>query len=237
MINGVPNPPLRRVASGTRALLLASSSRHRKTLLARLRLPFTCQAPAVDETPRPAEAPAALVCRLALAKATAATVPATGPALVIGSDQVAFIDGRIVGKPGTRHTALQQLGDAAGKAVEFLTGVCVLDQATHRSQVEVVPCTVLFRALTAAQIAAYVDAEQPWDCAGSFMAEGLGIALFEKIVTDDPTALIGLPLIRLVAMLAAFDCDVLTTLSPSKVDPIQEVGHQGGSAALEQAAE
>ena len=113
----------------------------------------------------------------------------------------------------------------------------MLDQATGRSQVEVVTCTVLFRALTAAQIAAYVDAEQPWDCAGSFKAEGLGIALFEKIVTDDPTALVGLPLIRLVAMLAAFDCDVLTAASPSKIDPIQEISHQTGPAALEQTAE
>jgi len=210
MTNGAPKSSLHRVTSEARPLLLASSSRHRKALLARLQLPFTHQAPAIDETARPGESPSDLVRRLALAKARAAAVPPAGPALVIGSDQVAFIDGRILGKPGTRHAALQQLGDAAGKAVEFLTGVCVLDQATARSQVEVVSCTVVFRALTAAQIAAYVDAEQPWDCAGSFKAEGLGIALFEKIVTDDPTALIGLPLIRLVTMLAAFGCDVLT---------------------------
>lgn len=211
MINGEPNPPSRGAAGGSRPLLLASSSRHRQALLARLRLPFTCATPAVDEAARPGELPSTLVARLALAKAQAVSVPTAGPALVIGSDQVAVIDRRMLGKPGTRHMALQQLGDAAGKIVEFLTGVCVLDQATGRSQVEVVPCSVRFRTLSAAQIAAYVDAEQPWDCAGSFMAEGLGIALFDKIVTDDPTALIGLPLIRLVTMLAAFGCDVLTS--------------------------
>jgi septum formation protein len=236
-MNGAPNPPVRRVARPARPLLLASSSRHRKALLARLRLPFSCQAPATDETARPGEPPAALVRRLALAKAQAARIPADGPALVIGSDQIAVIDGRILGKPGTRHAALQQLGAAAGNAVEFLTGVCVFDQATAHSQVDIVPCTVLFRALTAAQIAAYVDAEQPWDCAGSFMAEGLGIALFEKIVSDDPTALIGLPLIRLVTMLAAFGYDVLCAASPAEFDPLQDAVHQAGPAAFEQSAE
>lgn len=180
-------------------LILASTSPYRKELLERLRLPFDTMRPDVDESPRPGESPTALAERLAVAKAgvIARREPA---AFVIGSDQVAELDGRPLGKPGTRDGALAQLGAMSGRAVHFRTAVCVQhgDQA-HRLAIDTT--TVHFRALSFAEIERYVDAEQPLDCAGSFKSEGFGITLFDAIGTNDPTALIGLPLIATARLL------------------------------------
>ena len=190
-------------------LVLASTSPFRRELLQRLGLPFVAVAPRVDETRRPGELPEALVERLAESKARA--VAADFPqALIIGSDQVACVAGEILGKPGNRERALAQLTRAAGQAVVFHTGLCLLNSATGRAQVVREPFQVHFRSLTPAQIAGYVDREEPFQCAGSFKSEGLGIALFERLEGEDPSALVGLPLIRLVALLAAEGVDVLS---------------------------
>lgn len=191
-----------------RLLLLASTSPFRRELLARLQLPFTAAAPVADETPRPGEAPAALVARLAEAKARSVLAEAPD-ALVIGSDQVATLAGRIVGKPGSQARALAQLQQAAGKTVEFYTGLCLLDGASGRRQLAVEPFKVVFRQLSAAQLDRYLQREQPYQCAGAFKAEGLGVALFERLEGDDPSSLIGLPLIRLIRMLEAEGVAVL----------------------------
>ncbi|MHB1951277.1 MAG: Maf family protein [Acidiferrobacteraceae bacterium] len=186
----------------TRILVLASSSPYRRELLQRLRIPFEVDAPSVDERPTAGERPEALVQRLALAKAAA--VAARHPrALVIGSDQVAVYDGVPVGKPGDRDAARAQLRRVSGKTAVLHTGIALLDAASGRSQCDVVPFRVVFRTLTDAQIDRYLDLERPFDCAGAVKSEGLGIALLERFEGDDPTALIGLPLIRLVAMLEA----------------------------------
>ncbi len=181
-------------------LVLGSTSPFRKELLGRLGLPFVTASPAVDETPQTEEPPQELVQRLALAKAAA--VAADHPdALIIGSDQVACCDGRVLGKPGTRETAILQLEQASGRCVTFFTGLCLLNSATGRSQVVCEPFRVYFRTLERDRIERYLDREQPYQCAGSFKSEGLGISLFERLEGDDPNALIGLPLIRLVTML------------------------------------
>ncbi len=181
-------------------LVLASTSRYRRELLARLRLPFRTLAPDVDETRRSGELPAALAERLALAKARA--VAAGCPdALVIGSDQVAELDGRVLGKPATAAAAQAQLAASSGRRVTFHTALCLLDTRAGRSSIVVDATHVVFRVLLAEEIAHYVDAEQPLDCAGSFKAEGLGISFFERIESNDPTALIGLPLIALSRLL------------------------------------
>lgn len=181
-------------------LILASSSPYRKELLHRLGLPFITITPQADETPLPGESPEALVARLASAKAHA--VAHQHPdALIIGSDQVAVLENQILGKPGNHDNAAAQLGNASGKRVEFLTGLCLLNGATRRMQVNVIPFAVVFRVLSAAQIDNYLRREQPYNCAGSFKSEGLGIALFDKLEGEDPTALVGLPLISLVQML------------------------------------
>lgn len=181
-------------------LILASSSPYRRELLQRLRLAFTCVTPDVDESALPGETPATLVQRLAIAKAQAVAVQHAN-ALIIGSDQVAVLHGTILGKPGTHTNAVAQLTAARGSRMEFLTGLCLLNAATGKIQVDVVPYAVIFRDLTTAQIEYYLQQEQPYHCAGSFKSEGLGIALFERLEGDDPTALIGLPLMRLVRML------------------------------------
>lgn len=181
-------------------IILASSSPFRKELLHRLGLPFSVIAPQADETPLPGESAEQLVARLASVKAHT-IVQQHSHALIIGSDQVAILEGEIIGKPGDHHTAVQQLTKASGKRMEFLTGLCLLNSATHRMQVDVIPFSVVFRVLSAAQIERYLRHEQPYNCAGSFKSEGLGIALFDKLEGDDPTALIGLPLISLVRML------------------------------------
>lgn len=180
-------------------LLLASTSIYRRELLARLGLPFDTARPETDETPHPGEAPAALAARLAVAKAAA--VAALHPqAWVIGSDQVAEFDGRPIGKPGDRAGALAQLTAMSGREVSFLTGLCVLRHG--QAPLTALDTTVVrFRELGAEEIARYVDAEQPYDCAGSFKSEGLGISLFEAIESRDPTALIGLPLIATARLL------------------------------------
>ncbi|WP_066097886.1 Maf family protein [Xanthomonas massiliensis] len=183
----------------TAALLLASTSRYRRELLSRLHLAFEALAPAVDEAPVPGEAPAELAMRLARAKAEA--VAHQHPAAwAIGSDQVAELEGRPLGKPGDAATARAQLAAMSGRAVRFHTAVC-LAQGRERRLQAMDATTVHFRTLSTAEIARYVAAEQPLDCAGSFKCEGLGIALFEAIETRDPTALVGLPLIATAALL------------------------------------
>ncbi|KFN50421.1 Maf family protein [Arenimonas composti] len=182
-------------------LVLASTSPYRRELLARLGLAFTAAAPRVDETPRPGESAAALVRRLAAAKAAAVAGQQPG-ACVIGSDQAALRDGVVLGKAGSREGAIAQLTAASGREVAFHTAWCVL-AADGRRREGVDITRVRFRALAADEIARYVDAERPWDCAGSFKCEGLGISLFEAIESQDPTALIGLPLIAVAAALRA----------------------------------
>jgi septum formation protein len=180
-------------------LILASTSIYRRELLARLRLPFETARPEVDESPLSGESPQALAERLAAAKAgvIARREPA---AFVIGSDQVAELDGRPLGKPETRDGALVQLGAMSGRAVQFRTAVCVR-HAEQAPRLAIDTTTVRFRPLSFAEIERYVDAEQPLDCAGSFKSEGLGITLFDAIETNDPTALIGLPLIATARLL------------------------------------
>jgi septum formation protein len=180
--------------------VLGSTSRYRRELLERLRIPFAVSAPNVDETPMPEEAPQNLALRLALAKAQA--VAAMHPeAVVIGSDQVADLDGIPLGKPGEHARAVAQLRQMRGKTVIFQTALAVVCLASGFEQVDLAPVRVVFRDLSDEEIEAYLHAEQPYDCAGSAKSEGLGIALLESIDNDDPTALIGLPLIRTVRLL------------------------------------
>ena len=183
-------------------LILASTSRYRRELLARLALPFETAAPDVDETPRAGEAPRELALRLALEKAQA--VAARKPqAIVIGSDQVADLHGQPLGKPGTHERAAAQLARMSGQTVLFHTAVAVVQASRGFAQSSLATVTVRFRALDAATIERYLLAEQPYDCAGSAKSEGLGIALLQVIESDDPTALIGLPLIRTAQLLRA----------------------------------
>jgi septum formation protein len=186
----------------SRPLVLGSTSRYRRELLERLRVPFEVATPDVDETPQPGEAPLALAQRLALAKAQA--VAALYPhAVVIGSDQVADLHGEPLGKPGTHERAVAQLRRMRGQVVVFQTALAVVCKETAFVQQDVAAVRVLFRDLSDAEIEAYLLAEQPYDCAGSAKSEGLGIALLERIDNDDPTALIGLPLIRTARMIRA----------------------------------
>ena len=188
--------------SANRRLILGSTSPYRRELLARLGIPFEVVAPRVDELQLPQETPRQLACRLAMAKARA--VAAQHPqAVVIGSDQVADLHGEALGKPGGHDMALAQLRRMAGQAVTFQTAVAVVCKATQFAQMDLAQVSVKFRALSDAEIEAYLYAEQPYDCAGSAKSEGLGIALLESIHNDDPTALVGLPLIRTCQMLRA----------------------------------
>ena len=183
-------------------LLLASSSVYRRDLLSRLCLPFSCSSPDIDESHRPGESAAGLVKRLSLEKARA--LAASHPNhLIIGSDQVAVLNGQIIGKPHTHTKAHQQLTSASGASVSFLTGLTLLNSRTGHHQTDCTPFTVHMRTLSAEQIERYLLAEQPYDCAGSFKAEGLGVSLFQRTEGDDATSLVGLPLIRLVDMLLA----------------------------------
>ncbi|HYF19102.1 MAG TPA: Maf family nucleotide pyrophosphatase [Ramlibacter sp.] len=192
----MPSPPEPRV------LILGSTSRYRRELLGRLRLPFDVVAPEVDETPRPGEPPAELATRLAIAKARA--VAQRHPqAIVIGSDQVADLDGEPLGKPGDHGRATEQLRRMRGRSVVFQTALAVVCHASGFEQHELAPVRVVFRDLADGEIEAYLRAEQPYDCAGSARSEGLGISLLEAIHSDDPTALIGLPLIRTCRLLRA----------------------------------
>ena len=189
-------------ADAARALLLGSTSPYRRELLARLRLPFDTDAPRVDETPQPGEAPRALALRLALAKAR--DVAARQPqAVVIGSDQVADLAGQPLGKPGTHERAVAQLRAMRGQTVVFQTALAVVCVDTGFEQTDLAAVEVRFRDLTDDEIERYLRAEQPYDCAGSAKSEGLGIALLDAIHSDDPTALVGLPLIRTARLLRA----------------------------------
>ena len=190
-------------------LILGSTSRYRRELLERLRLPFEVHAPdTVDETPHAGEAPAALAQRLALAKARA--VSAAHPdAIVIGSGQVADLDGQPIGKPGTHARAVEQLRAMRGRSIVFQTAVAVVRASTGYVGEALVSVTVRFRDLTDAEIEHYLRTEQPYDCAGSAKCETLGIALLDAIDSNDPTALVGLPLIRTCALLREAGIDPL----------------------------
>jgi septum formation protein len=191
-----------------RPLILASTSRYRRELLQRLRLPFEVHAPDVDETPLPGETPRALAERLALDKARA--VARRFPeAVVIGSDQVADLAGEPLGKPGNHERAAAQLRRMSGRTLIFQTAVAVVCQTSAFEQHDLAPVRVTFRPLGDAAIERYLRAEQPYDCAGSAKSEGLGIALLDAIDSDDPTALVGLPLIRTARMLRAAGVDLL----------------------------
>jgi len=184
----------------TRRLVLASTSRYRKELLARLGLPFAVAAPQADERPLSGEAPPDTALRLAALKEQSVR-GAHRDALIIGSDQVAMSAARLLGKPGDHASAVRQLRSLSGKSADFHTALALLDAANGSLQTRVVPCRVHFRTLDDARIENYLRREQPYDCAGSAKAEGLGIALIARIDTPDPTSLIGLPLIALTEML------------------------------------
>lgn len=181
-------------------LILASTSPYRRELLGRLQIPFETRSPNVDETPQQNESPTALVRRLAIAKANEIATSVKN-ALVIGSDQVAVHGNEIVGKPRDHTHAVEQLRAASGKSITLYTGLALVNTETGSVQSDVVPYRVIFRELTNQQIETYLKKEKPYDCAGSVKAEGLGIALLQRFDGEDPNTLIGLPLIRLVAML------------------------------------
>lgn len=190
-------------------LILASTSPYRRELLQRLQVPFEVVAPEVDETPLPHETPEATAVRLSQLKARAVQT-AYPNALIIGSDQVATVDGLQLGKPGTHQRAVEQLSLMAGKSVLFHTALSLYNSASGRMQTACVPTTVHLRPLTASQIESYLRKDEPYNCAGSARIETLGIAVISKLESDDPNALIGLPLITLTQMLANEGLDVLT---------------------------
>ncbi|MBB1427873.1 septum formation inhibitor Maf [Shewanella sp. SG44-2] len=194
-------------------LVLASTSPFRQQLLQKLMLPFTCVNPDIDETPIKDETALALVKRLAEQKALAGAnlIDETSvPQIIIGSDQVALINGKIIGKPYTVDNAIAQLSSASGQSITFYTGLAVFNNANQQMISCVEPFTVHFKHLSTAQIRYYVDAEQPLYCAGSFKCEGLGIALFNRLEGDDPNSLIGLPLIKLIDLLSQHGVDILS---------------------------
>lgn len=189
-------------------LVLASSSIYRRELLQRLQLPFTCETPDVDETPLANEQPQDTALRLAQVKAKKIGMEQPD-SLIIGCDQVATLDGLQIGKPLTHDNATRQLRLMRGREVIFHSALCLYNAATQNMQAEVVPYIVKFRDLSDAQIESYLNKEQPYHCAGSAKSEGLGIAIIEKMTGDDPNALIGLPLIKLVSMLENEGIDVI----------------------------
>ena len=191
-----------------KTLVLASTSPYRRELLERIGIPFETASPNVDEAVVDGETPEQLVKRLAESKARA-VAKAHQDALIIGSDQVAVLDNKILGKPGNHEIAVRQLSNASGKKVLFLTGLCLLNAKTGKTQINVDKFSVEFRQLTSSQIENYLRREKPYDCAGSFKSEGLGISLFKRMEGDDPNALIGLSLISLINMLSAEGVDVL----------------------------
>lgn len=190
-------------------LVLASTSSYRRDLLTRLRLPFEVFSPDVDETPLPGESPSATALRLSVLKAQAAA-RAFPDALIIGSDQVLMLGDTQLGKPGNHANAFAQLQAMQGREMVFHTALTLLNSRTGHTQTRDVPTTVHVRPLSDAQIAAYLEKEKPWDCAGSAKSEALGIALMARMESSDPTALVGLPLITLTGMLANEGVDVLT---------------------------
>src|SRR5574340_935025 len=200
--------PEKTTITGDRPIILASGSTYRRALLERLRLPFAVIAPDIDETPLRDEPPAGTARRLAIAKARAVAVR-YADALVIGSDQVADCDGTAISKPGSHAAARTQLAALSGRSIVFHTAVALIDAASHRCQLREVGVTSRFRTLDPATIENYLVRERPYDCAGAVRSESLGIALFDAIESDDPTALVGLPLIALAAMLRNEGVDVL----------------------------
>ena len=181
-------------------LVLASTSPYRKALLDRLQVDYMCDSPDIDEAPIAGESVEDMVARLAQLKA-AAVADKHRDALIIGSDQSAELDGKPLSKPGNFDNAVRQLQNASGKRIVFQTGLCLLNSSSGKAHTAVVPYTVVFRPLTVEMIENYLKKEQPYNCAGSFKSEGLGIALFEKFEGEDPNALIGLPLIKLTEFL------------------------------------
>jgi len=189
-------------------IVLASTSIYRKQLLQKLKINFICAAPNIDETPQANEPAKQLALRLAKEKALA--IQQQYPQhIIIASDQVASFADQILGKPGDHKQTVQQLKQQSGQAVNFFTSVCVLNSATNKQHIDIDVCTVYFKQLSEQQILNYVAFEKPYDCAGGFKSEGLGISLFEKIEGDDPNALIGLPLIKLISLLHKFDIEIL----------------------------
>ncbi len=195
-----------------KTLVLGSTSVFRKSILEKLNLPFECAKPNIDETALAGETPQALVERLAIEKAKAVANEFSN-ALIIGSDQVAVCDGEILGKPHNFDNGVMQLTKFSNKAVTFYTGLCVFDSANNTVKSLVEPFVVHFNELSSSDIASYLKAEQPYNCAGSFKSEGLGICLFKKLEGNDPNTLIGLPLIKLVALLKQHNLDVLAQQS------------------------
>ena len=191
-----------------KTLVLGSTSPFRKSILEKLNLPFECAKPDIDESALLNEAPSALVERLAIEKAKA-VMHQFPDALIIGSDQVAVCEGEILGKPHNFDNGVKQLTQFSNKSVTFYTGLCVYDSANDRALSLVEPFVVHFKALSSSEIENYLHAEQPYNCAGSFKSEGLGICLFEKLEGDDPNTLIGLPLIKLVELLKQHGLDTL----------------------------
>lgn len=189
-------------------IVLASTSPYRKSLLDKLGITYETAAPDIDENSADGEAPEKLVCRLAAQK-TDAVSDHHPAALIIGADQVAVLNGKILGKPGNHTNAVQQLSDASGHAVTFYTGLCLLNAETGNRQISCETFKVVFRKLNLREIERYLTKEQPYDCAGSFKSEGLGISLFKELEGNDPNSLIGLPLIKLIDMLAAEGYSVL----------------------------
>ena len=186
-----------------RKLILASSSPYRRQLLEKLQLEFSCCSTNIDESPNTNEHPQALAVRLSIAKALAARKQFPNH-LIIGSDQVAAFDGILLGKPGSRDQAFDQLKAQSGKKVSFYSGICVCDSNSGEFKTDIDICEVYFRTLSDAQITRYLEKEQPYDCAGSFKSESYGITLFSKIAGEDPNGLVGLPLIKLIRLLEAF---------------------------------
>lgn len=195
-----------------KTLVLGSTSPFRKEILAKLQLPFECAKPDIDESEHIGETPQALVERLAIEKAKAVSSQ-FHDALIIGSDQVAVCEGEILGKPHNFANGVKQLSKFSGKAITFYTGLCLYNSKSKKTTALVEPFIVHFNELTQTEIANYLKAEQPYNCAGSFKSEGLGICLFKKLEGDDPNTLIGLPLIKLVALLKQHGVDVLAEQS------------------------
>lgn len=191
----------------SRTIVLGSTSPFRKVLLEKLNIPFKCAKPNIDESPLAQETPQQLVERLALEKAQA--IKNFPNALIIGSDQVAVCEDEILGKPHNYENAVKQLTKFSGKAITFYTGLCVLDSATGNTHSLVEPFIVHFNTLSQNDIEQYIKAEEPYNCAGSFKSEGLGICLFKKLEGDDPNSLIGLPLIKLVSLFKKHHFDIL----------------------------
>lgn len=192
----------------TRTLILGSTSPYRRELMGRLHVAFTTATPDIDETRHEGESARDMVLRLSLHKAQA-VAHQYPDALIIGSDQCAVLGEQVIGKPGTHENAMQQLRNASGKTVAFLTGLCLYDSRTGSYQLDVVPFQVDFRELADPEIDRYLRKDQPYNCAGSFRSESLGITLFRRMSGEDPTALMGLPLIRLSQMLREVGVDLL----------------------------